>query len=108
MSTLFDLIHRAGQITDAAYVNEASTEGLTPRQLAALRVIERHPGCSQTYIVEQTGIDRSTLADIIKRMKVDGMLTRRKTKRRHAGLCGRCHRSRIESPASGRERAQAG
>jgi DNA-binding MarR family transcriptional regulator len=37
-------------------------------------------GLSQTELVEKTGIDRSTLADIVRRMLKKGYLQRRRTK----------------------------
>ena len=80
MSTLFDLLHRAGQIADATYDTHAGAGALTPRQLSALRVVADNPGVSQTYIVEQTGIDRSTMADMMNRLVDAGIITRKRTK----------------------------
>ncbi len=36
---------------------------------------------SQTQIVEKTGIDRSTLADIVRRLVAKGLLQRKRTRR---------------------------
>jgi DNA-binding MarR family transcriptional regulator len=54
--------------------------GLTPRQYAVLHTVARNEGLSQTNLVDRTGIDRSTLADIIRRMLKKGLLARRRTK----------------------------
>jgi len=54
--------------------------GLTPRQYAVLYTVSHNEGLSQTNLVEKTGIDRSTLADIIRRMLRKGLLARRRTK----------------------------
>jgi DNA-binding MarR family transcriptional regulator len=54
--------------------------GLTPRQFAVLLTVSQNEGLSQTNLVERTGIDRSTLADIIRRMIKKGLLQRRRTK----------------------------
>ena len=54
--------------------------GLTPRQFAVLVTVAQNEGLSQTGLVERTGIDRSTLADIIRRMIKKGLLQRRRTK----------------------------
>ena len=54
--------------------------GLTPRQLAVLITVSQNEGLSQTGLVERTGIDRSTLADIVRRMQRKGLLQRRRTK----------------------------
>jgi DNA-binding MarR family transcriptional regulator len=53
---------------------------LTPRQLAVLGAVAHNEGASQTDIVKVTGIDRSTLADIVKRLIKRGLLHRRRTK----------------------------
>ncbi len=53
---------------------------LTPRQYAVLNTVSQNEGLSQTHLVEKTGIDRSTLADIVRRMLKKGLLHRRRTK----------------------------
>jgi DNA-binding MarR family transcriptional regulator len=53
---------------------------LTPRQYAVLVTVSIWEGLSQTELVEKTGIDRSTLADIVRRMLKKGYLQRRRTK----------------------------
>ena len=55
-------------------------DGLTPRQLAVLVTVSNNEGLSQTGLVDRTGIDRSTLADIVRRMQRKGLLQRRRTK----------------------------
>ncbi len=57
-----------------------STGDLTPRQFAVLVTVAHHEGLSQTNLVDRTGIDRSTLADIIRRMLKKGLIQRRRTK----------------------------
>jgi DNA-binding MarR family transcriptional regulator len=53
---------------------------LTPRQFAVLLTVSQNEGLSQTDLVDRTGIDRSTLADIIRRMLKKGLLQRKRTK----------------------------
>jgi len=53
---------------------------LTPRQLAVLVTVAGNEGLSQTGLVDRTGIDRSTLADIVRRMQRKGLLQRRRTR----------------------------
>lgn len=53
---------------------------LTPRQFAILATVAEEEGLSQTDLVERTGVDRSTLADIVRRMLKKGLLQRRRTK----------------------------
>src|SRR5215510_8853476 len=74
------LLHRASQAVEDAFASEVDIEGLTPRQLAVLTTIAQHEGLSQTGIVDRTGIDRSTLADIVRRLQKKGLLQRRRTK----------------------------
>ena len=53
---------------------------LTPRQFAVLVTVSQNEGLSQTDLVDKTGIDRSTLADIVRRMLKKSLLQRRRTK----------------------------
>src|SRR5262245_2420870 len=74
------LLHRAGQCAGDIFHAEMKVDGLTPRQLAVLVTVSQNEGLSQTGLVERTGIDRSTLADIVRRMQRKGLLQRRRTK----------------------------
>lgn len=73
------LIHRAEQCAGDIFAQVAPSGVLTPRQFAILDAISANPGISQTGLVEQTGIDRSTLADIIRRMLEKGLVQRERT-----------------------------
>jgi len=75
------LLHRAGQCAGDLFTEEVVNGALTPRQFAVLLTISQEEGLSQTDLVERTGIDRSTLADIILRMLKKGLIRRRRTKR---------------------------
>jgi DNA-binding MarR family transcriptional regulator len=74
------LLHRAYQAVDHLFEAGMKTNGLTARQLAVLLTVLQNEGLSQTDIVERTRIDRSTLADIVRRLKGKGLLQRRRTK----------------------------
>jgi DNA-binding MarR family transcriptional regulator len=74
------LLHRAHQAVGQIFTMGMQTNDLTPRQLAVLVAVAENEGLSQTDLVERTGVDRSTLADIVKRMKGKGLLARRRTK----------------------------
>lgn len=74
------LLHRAGQCAGDIFQSELGDGDLTPRQYAVLLTVSTNEGLSQTHLVERTGIDRSTLADIVRRMLKKGLLTRRRTK----------------------------
>jgi DNA-binding MarR family transcriptional regulator len=74
------LLHRAGQCAGDIFQAEMMHGELTPRQFAVLYTVAKNEGLSQTGLVERTGIDRSTLADIVRRMQRKGLLQRRRTK----------------------------
>ena len=74
------LIHRAGQCATDMFQVEARASGLTPRQFAVLMTIAGEEGLTQTDLVERTGIDRSTLADIVARLLSRGLIHRRRAK----------------------------
>jgi len=75
------LLHRAGQFAEVLFTNETGKADLTPRQFAVLICVAQNPDVSQTGLVEQTGIDRSTLADIVRRLVKKGLLQRKRTRR---------------------------
>ncbi len=74
------LLHRAGQCAGDTFASEMGASDLTPRQYAILVAVSLNEGLSQTDLVELTGVDRSTLADIVGRMLKKGLLQRRRTK----------------------------
>ena len=74
------LLHRATQCASELFAAEAGKDNLTPRQFAILVTIAEHEGVSQTGLVQRTGIDRSTLADVIRRMIGKGLIQRKRTK----------------------------
>ena len=74
------LLHRAGQFAGDIFQSEMASGDLTPRQYAVLVTVAHNEGLSQTNLVDRTGIDRSTLADIIRRMLKKGLIQRRRTK----------------------------
>jgi DNA-binding MarR family transcriptional regulator len=74
------LLHRAGQCAEDLFHTEIKDGDLTPRQLAVLMTLAHNEGLSQTGLVALTGIDRSTLADVVRRMQKKGLLQRRRTK----------------------------
>jgi DNA-binding MarR family transcriptional regulator len=74
------LLHRASQAVQVVFAMGMQTNDLTPRQLTVLLAVAENEGLSQTDLVERTGIDRSTLADIVKRLKEKGLLQRKRTK----------------------------
>lgn len=82
------------------YTQEVGADGLTPRQYVLLTAVGAYEGQSQTDMVSATGIDRSTLADMITRMIDAGMLSRERTK-------GDARANSVKLTASGRRVLQA-
>ena len=73
------LLRRATQYANDIYTKEVGDSTLTARQFAVLLTVSNQEGLSQTDLVNQTGIDRSTLADMISRMLKKDLLKRKRT-----------------------------
>ena len=73
------LMHRVLQLALDIYAEEAGPDGPTQRQFAVLEAVSGQPGLTQTDLVRATGIDRSTLADLVTRMTAKGLLEREKS-----------------------------
>jgi hypothetical protein len=80
------LLHNASQRADGPFAKEAGDADVAPRQFALLIAVGELDEPSQTDLVEATGIDRSTLADIVRRMMQRGLLERRRS--RGLSSCG--------------------
>ena len=76
----FHLLRRASQFAADLYAEEVGDSDLTHRQFTVLLTISQHEGLSQTALVGRTGIDRSTLADLVARLLKKGLIQRRRTK----------------------------
>ena len=79
-TSLIHALHRASQVAEDRLVRELGDINITPRQLGVLAVIDAHDGLSQTDIVDATGIDRSTMADIVLRLIKRGLVSRKRAK----------------------------
>lgn len=79
-SSASHLIHRAQQIAALQSAEVLKQAGITLRQFSVLAAVADSEGASQADIVERTGIDRSTLADMVSRMETSGLLKRRPSK----------------------------
>lgn len=74
MGSALHLLHRAGQRADELFTTTMGENDLTPRQFAVLKAVARLENPSQTALVQDTGIDRSTIADIVRRLIKRGLL----------------------------------
>ncbi len=73
------LLHRALQLALDIYTAETGPVAVTQRQYAVLAAVASDEGLSQTRLVRATGIDRSTLADLVARMIAKGYLERERS-----------------------------
>jgi len=73
------LLHRALQLALDIYAEETGPDAVTQRQYAVLAAVAAHEGLTQTDLVRSTGIDRSTLADLVARMIGKGLLARQRS-----------------------------
>ena len=80
-TTLLHLLHRASQRADGLFMSHLPEAELTPRQFAVLEAVAQKDGISQTDIMHATGIDRSSTADLVRRLVKGGYLQRRRTRR---------------------------
>ena len=78
--SLIALLHRATQVATERFAAAVGDSDLTARQLQILDTIEAHDGPSQTDIVNVTGIDRSTVADIVRRLSKRKLIERKRSK----------------------------
>ena len=70
------LLRRSQQRAVDLFVEEVGEDGPTPRQFAVLLSVHQNPGISQTDLVRMTGIDRSTLTEILRRLGRRGLIRR--------------------------------
>jgi DNA-binding MarR family transcriptional regulator len=69
------LLHRAAQLANDRFT-ELVGDPVTLRQFEVLAAIAELPGLSQSELVRVTGVDRSTLADMLNRMERRDWITR--------------------------------
>jgi len=73
------LLRRCLQYANDLFSHEPTASDLTKQQYTVLVAVEQNEGVSQTDLVALTGIDRSTLAEMIRRMIEKGLLSRERT-----------------------------
>jgi DNA-binding MarR family transcriptional regulator len=70
------LLHRAQQAAAERFTAAFGVDGPTLRQVAVLAAVAAREGLTQTELVRTTGVDRSTLAEMVARMTSRGLLAR--------------------------------
>lgn len=78
-ASLGHLLHRAAQRALDFYAEEAGPGAVTQRQHAVLAAVAAREGAAQADLVASTGVDRSTLADMVARMIDKGLLARERS-----------------------------
>ena len=73
------LLHRAAQRALDFYAEGGGPGGVTQRQHAVLSAVASKEGAAQADLVAATGVDRSTLADMVARMLDKGLLVRERS-----------------------------
>jgi DNA-binding MarR family transcriptional regulator len=73
------LLHRALQMALDYHTEAAGPGAITQRQYTVLAAAVAHEGLTQNDLVRATGIDRSTLADLVARMLAKGLLVRERS-----------------------------
>ncbi len=73
------LLHRLMQISVDIYNDEVGDMAITQRQFAVLQSLSVTDGISQSQLCQVSGIDRSTLADLVARMARKGLVRRERS-----------------------------
>ena len=73
------LLHRALQLALDFHTEAAGPAAITQRQFTVLAAAGAVDGTTQNDLVRATGIDRSTLADLVARMIAKGLLERERS-----------------------------
>jgi DNA-binding MarR family transcriptional regulator len=77
---LIAVVHRAGQIAESLFDEALGRRDITARQAQVLQAVAQNHGANQTQIVIATGIDRSTLGIMCRRLAAKGLITRRRSR----------------------------
>ena len=86
-SLVIHVLHRAVQEADAVFMQHVGEGGVTPRQFAVLLTVAQEPNGNQAQLVKRTGIDRSTLADLVRRLVGAGVAPAAAHERGCPGVC---------------------
>ena len=79
-ASVVHLLHRADQCTGESFSTSLGHRDLTPRQFAVLVAVAKRDSAMQTTITDDTGIDRSTMVDVVRRLMRRGLLQRRRSR----------------------------
>jgi len=71
------LVRRLNQIHYALFYEECKSQSITPVQYGVLTALSLNPWMDQTEIGLELGLDRTTTADVVKRLQERGYVDRR-------------------------------
>jgi DNA-binding MarR family transcriptional regulator len=103
------LLKRCTQFFGDLYAHEIGSSELTKQQFTLLAALEHNDGASQTALVDITGIDRSTLAEMVRRMLEKGLLGRERTEedqRANSVVISAVGRKALKTARTASERAE--
>lgn len=72
------LVRRLHQINYALFFEECTAFNITPVQYALLTTLSLNPGMDQISLGKEVGIDRTNVADVLRRLERRGLVERRK------------------------------
>jgi len=75
------LLYRAQQVAADRFAKRGKERQLSLRQFMVLSVIADRPGASQNDLVRSASIDRSTVADMLKRLEAMGLIIKAASER---------------------------
>lgn len=73
------LIRRLHQIHYALFFEECAAFGITPVQYGLLTILSTGPDSDQVTLANALGIDRTNVADVLRRLEHGGLITRRRS-----------------------------
>lgn len=103
------LVRRLHQIHVALFFEECKSQNVTPVQYGILTAVAALPDLDQTSLGQEVGLDRTTTADVVKRLEERGLVERRANpadkRTRHVRLTAEGHKV-VESLRGDMARAQ--
>jgi len=73
------LIRRLHQIHYALFFEECDVFGVTPVQYGLLTILSTRPDADQVTLANALGIDRTNVADVLRRLEQGGLIRRRRS-----------------------------
>jgi DNA-binding MarR family transcriptional regulator len=72
------LVRRLHQIHYALFFEECAAFGITPVQYGLLTILSTNPDSDQITLANALGIDRTNVADVLRRLEAAGLVRRKK------------------------------